>query len=64
LQTLGYPIDEIVVVHTASENEPTRSALAKLVNFFNQTHSTPVHLGFAVIGGEHPVADTLTEEAP
>ena len=61
LQALGYPIGEIVVVHTAAENEPMRSARAKLAQFFNQTHPTPVPLQFVVIGGEHPVADTLTE---
>jgi len=61
LQALGYHIDEVIVVHTAAENEPIRSALANLVNFFNQTHPTPMHLEFVVIGGEHPVADTLTD---
>ncbi|MDZ7360754.1 MAG: CRISPR-associated ring nuclease [candidate division KSB1 bacterium] len=62
LQDEGYWVNEIVVVHTAPENEPTRTALAKLTDFFEQMAEPDLRLQFVVVGGEYPVADTVTEE--
>lgn len=62
LQDEGYVVPEIVVVHTAGEHEPTRSALARLADFFKPFDESEVSLRYAVVGEEFPIIDTVTEE--
>lgn len=62
LREEGYEVDEIIVVHTAPENEPIRSALTKLTDFFKHLHEPALRLRFAIVGEENPIADTVTEQ--
>lgn len=62
LREEGYEVDEIIVVHTAPENEPIRSALTKLTDFFKHLRAPALRLRFAIVGEENPIADTVTEQ--
>jgi CRISPR-associated protein Csx14 len=62
VQDEGYTVPEIVVVHTDAGHEPTRSALARLADFFRPFDESEVTLRYTVVGEEFPIIDTVTEE--
>ncbi len=58
----GYNIHELVVVHTLPEQEPVRSALARLREFFGEAHRDSLLFRTVLIGAPEPIADLVTED--
>jgi len=58
----GHDIREIVVLHTLAKEEPVRSAMARLKEFFNDPRRHSFLFRSVLIGGAEPIADLVTEE--
>jgi CRISPR-associated protein Csx14 len=58
----GYNIRELIVVHTLSEQEPVRSALARLHEFFSEARRDRLIFRPVMIGAPTPIADLVTED--
>jgi CRISPR-associated Csx14 family protein len=58
----GYDIRELVAVHTLPEQEPVRSALARLHEFFGEARRDALIFRPVMIGAPAPIADLVTED--
>lgn len=58
----SYNISELVVVHTLHEQEPVRSALGRLHEFFGESRREAFLFRTVMIGAPEPIADLVTED--
>ena len=61
LRAQGRHLSEVIVIHTAAEQEPVRSALARLQEFFEQPLAPLLLFRSVLIGSPEPITDLVTE---